>query len=151
MYSESSLAAKTLLSLLPVLVRWSENKKQLHHCTSAIKNRTSIPLDTTSKHGPRVGVSSPDRQSSRAKYLTYISDKVRPEGPSKRARIENALIRFASGLRLTPLSPPVLKPIAPYQTQLKSLKSNLCSSNTSMLPGYFQDPLEGRLPNIPRT
>ena len=27
-----------------------ENKKQLHHCTSAIRNRTSIPLDITSKH-----------------------------------------------------------------------------------------------------
>ena len=25
-----------------------ENKKQLHHCTSAIRNRTSILLDTTS-------------------------------------------------------------------------------------------------------
>ena len=26
-----------------------ENRKQLHHCTSAIRNRTSIPLNTTSK------------------------------------------------------------------------------------------------------
>ena len=27
-----------------------ENKKQLHHYTSAIRNRTSILLNTTSKH-----------------------------------------------------------------------------------------------------
>ena len=29
-----------------------ENRKQLHHCISVIKNRTSIPLNTTSKHDP---------------------------------------------------------------------------------------------------
>ena len=27
-----------------------ENKKQLHHCISAIKNRTLIPLNTISEH-----------------------------------------------------------------------------------------------------
>ena len=27
----------------------SENKKQLHHCISAIRNRTSISLNTTSE------------------------------------------------------------------------------------------------------
>ena len=31
-------------------LRLLENRKQLHHCTSAIKNRTSIPLNITSKH-----------------------------------------------------------------------------------------------------
>ena len=28
----------------------AENKKQLHHCTSAIRNRTSMSLDTNSEH-----------------------------------------------------------------------------------------------------
>ena len=32
------------------LMALPENKKQLHHCTSAIRNRTSILLNTTSEH-----------------------------------------------------------------------------------------------------
>ena len=50
-----------------------ENKKQLHHCTSAIRNRTSIPLNTISKQDSqlqiymksarKLGGSNPERSS----------------------------------------------------------------------------------------
>ena len=52
----------------------AENIKQLHHCISAIGNRNSIPLHTTSEQHeqPKVAVLEPKRNPSIYHYITKI-------------------------------------------------------------------------------
>ena len=62
--------------MLYLIMMSLENRKQLHHCISAIRNRISIPLNTTSKHDPHNECEPPRDESLKRTAAALKPDQI---------------------------------------------------------------------------